>query len=273
MALQNKSRLFVKSKNLKNITIPILFFLTFFLVFFNKTDYYILEKFKTHSLDYIIPTAKIIAYPVNYAKKTINNITNLRLIEKENIRLREELIRLKKWQKLAIKNISENEAYKKLLNSTSNDLNIIKTASVIQHSPEFFMKSIIVNAGNNYQIDKNLAVINERGLVGKTITITNKNTKILLITDKNSSVPVKSYNREFFAILKGSNDGKYLESSFIKDKSKPMIGDILVTSGSANIFPENILVGKVVKIKNDKIITLPFVDTKNIKFVQILKKN
>ena len=72
MALQNKSRLFVKSKNLKNITIPILFVLTFFLIFFNKTDYYIVEKFKTHSLDYIIPTAKIIAYPVNFAKKTRN---------------------------------------------------------------------------------------------------------------------------------------------------------------------------------------------------------
>ena len=270
MPLQNKSRLFVKSKNL---TIPLLFILTFLLVFFNKADYFVIQKLKTSGLDFIVPTAKIISYPINFTKKTISNVNNLRLIERENIRLKEEIIRLKKWQKLAIKNINENEAYKKLLNSTSNDLNIIKTASVIQYSPEFYMKSIIINAGFDHQINNNVAVINERGLVGKTILVTNKNSKVLLITDQNSSVPVKSYNRDFYAVIKGSVDGKFLISSFVKDNSRPLIGDILVTSGSAGIFPENILVGKVVGVLNDQIIALPFVDTKNIEFVQIINTN
>ena len=110
-------------------------------------------------------------------------------------------------------------------------------------------------------------------LVGKIIFVTKNNSKILLINDQNSSVPVQSVSGNFFAIMKGSSDGKYLESSFIKDNKKPLLGDILVTSGRANIYPYNILVGKIIKITEEKIIALPFVDTKNLEFLQIVKNN
>ena len=54
---------------------------------------------------------------------------------------------------------------------------------------------------------------------------------------------------------------------------KPKIGDLLVTSGRANIYPKNILVGKVIRVSSKKITALPYVDTKKIEFVQIIKKN
>ena len=55
-------------------------------------------------------------------------------------------------------------------------------------------------------------------------------------------------NKDFFAIMSGTSEGKYLISSFIKDDKMPNIGDILVTSGNANIYPKDILVGKIVSI-------------------------
>ena len=77
-------------------------------------------------------------------------------------------------------------------------------------------------------------------------------------------------NQNFFAIMKGSKNGKYLISAFIKDDKMPKIGDILVTSGNTNIFPKDILVGKIVDITDKKIIALPFVDLKNLEFVQVI---
>ena len=273
MKLKNKSRLFVKSKNIKNITIPFLFILTFLLVLFNKTDYFLVNKMKSTSIDVVNPISKAIYYPIQLSINTLDLINNLRLAEKENIKLKEEVIRLKKWQRLALININENKAYKKLLNSTSNNVNIIKTASIVNHSPKIYTRSVLINAGYNHNIEKNFIAINERGLVGKVIFVTKNNSKILLINDQNSSVPVQSVSGNFFAIMKGSSDGHYLESSFIKDNKKPLVGDILVTSGRANIYPYNILVGKIIKITDEKIIALPFVDTKNIKFLQIVKNN
>ena len=195
----------------------------------------------------------------------------MRFVKKENLRLKEEIIRLKKWQTLAIKNSRENNAFKKLLNSTSINSNVIKTAAVISQSPNIYAKIITINAGQQNNIEVDFAAVNERGLVGKVLLVSNNNSKILLINDQNSSIPVKLINKDFFAIMNGTPDGKYLISSFIKDDKMPKIGDILVTSGNANVYPKDILVGKIVSIIDNNILALPFVNFQNIEFVQIIK--
>ena len=172
MSLNNKNKLFAKTKNIKTIIVPLLFFFTFLLVFFNKTDYFLIDKMKSTGVNIVNPISKFVSYPVNFVFNTASYITELRIAQKENIKLKEEIIRLKKWQILALKNSRENEAYKKLLNSTTNELNILKTTSVVHYSPTLYLKSIMINAGHDHQIKNNLAVINERGLVGKTILVT-----------------------------------------------------------------------------------------------------
>ena len=72
------------------------------------------------------------------------------------------------------------------------------------------------------------------------------------------------------AIIKGTADGKYLTSTFIKDEKKLKIGDVLLTSGNARIFPSEILVGKVIKISEDGFLALPYVDFNNLEFVQVI---
>jgi len=105
MKVNNKSRLFVKSKNIKNIAIPFLFIFTFLLVLFNKADYFLVNKMKSTSIDVVNPISKVIFYPIRLSINTIDQINDLRLVEKENIKLKEEVIRLKKWQRLALINI------------------------------------------------------------------------------------------------------------------------------------------------------------------------
>ena len=51
----------------------------------------------------------------------------------------------------------------------------------------------------------------------------------------------------------------------------PKIGDLLLTSGNAKIFPRDILVAKVIKINQDNFIALPYVDFNNLSYVQIVK--
>ena len=46
---------------------------------------------------------------------------------------------------------------------------------------------------------------------------------------------------------------------------------LLVTSGNAKIFPRDILVGKVIEVKEDHYIALPYVDFKNLNYVQVVK--
>ena len=115
-----------------------------------------------------------------------------------------------------------------------------------------------------------MSAINERGLIGKVIDTTANNSRIILLTDPNLSISVKSISDEVFSLLTGNGDGKYLVSSFVKENKMPRLGDIVVTSGTAQIFPADILVGKIAKVEKDRFYVLPFVDFNNIDYVQVV---
>ena len=106
--------------------------------------------------------------------------------------------------------------------------------------------------------------------MGKIISSSEKKSRIILINDQNSSVPVTTMSKNINAIIKGTIDGKYLTSSFMKEDIKPRIGEVLLTSGNAKIFPPNILVGKVIKVSEDSFLVLPYVDFNNLEFVQVV---
>ena len=115
-----------------------------------------------------------------------------------------------------------------------------------------------------------MSAINERGLIGKVVQTTPSNSRILLLTDPNMSVSVKTISDGSFSLLSGLGDDKFLVSSFVKNNKMPKIGDIVVTSGTAQIFPVDLLVGKIAKIEKDRFYVLPFVDFKNIDYLQIV---
>jgi len=261
----------IKKKSFKSSLLSFLFLLTFILILFNKTDYFLINKAKDFGIDFVSPATKIISSPVTITLDLVKRINNILFLERENLKLKEEIIRLKKWQILAIKNSRENRVFKKLLNSTSHKVDIIKTASVINQSNGRYSKLVTINAGADFKIKTDYAVINDRGLVGKIVYTTKKNSKILLINDPSSSIPVKTLSDNSYSILKGDVNGKYLISSFIKGEKLPRVGDLLVTSGNAKIFPRDILVAKVIKVNEDYYIALPYVDFNNLNFVQVVK--
>ena len=260
-----------KKKSIPSFLLPLLFLLTFFLIIFNKTDYFLIDKIKGYGVDYLLPVTKVISSPVTTISNISLRIQNIQYLENENLQLKEEIIRLKKWQTLAIKNSRENRVFKKLLNSTSHQVDIIKTASVINQTPGIYTNQVTINAGLNYNIVNDLAVINEKGLVGKTILSTNSNSKVLLINDSSSSVPVKTLSDNSYSMLTGSADGKFLISSHTQNNQLPRLGDLLVTSGNAKIFPRDILVAKVIKVNADHYIALPYVDFNNLNYLQVVK--
>jgi len=270
MFYRKRIRYLAKTKNLGKVYLSILFILTFLLILFNKTDYFIVNKIKSISTDFLNPISNFIAFPINTTTQAIYKINEIRFLKQDNLKLKEEIKRLKKWQILAIKNQRENNAYKKLLNSTSNNINIVKTTTIISQTPDLYSKSIFIKAGTENGVLEDLAVINERGLVGKVIFSSKNSSRVLLINDQNSSVPVTIISKNFNAIIKGSTNGKYLTSSFLKDEEKPKVGDVLLTSGNAKIFPPDILVGKVIEVSEDSFLALSYVDFNDLEFVQII---
>ena len=268
---EKKINILVKKKNYNNFFLSFVLILTFILVLFNKTDSLIINKVKGVSLDYVSPITSYISSPITILNNISSRVKFIKNINIENRKLKEEVLRLKKWQTLAIRNSRENRVFKKLLNSTSHNIDIIKTASVINQSDNLYSKLITINAGLDYKVTKNMAVINEKGLVGKTIFSSKNNSRVLMINDPSMSIPVKTLSDRSFSILEGTSNGKFLKSAFIKDSELPNVGDLLVTSGNAKVFPRDILVARVIDVKDDYFIALPYVDFNNLNYVQVVQ--
>ena len=271
MALSFKVKAISRSNFLKNLFISAIFLLSFVLVFFSKSDYFLLNKFKSISNSYLHPITSFLVAPIKIASKFQTQFYEFRNLRFENNILKEEIMRLKKWQALAIHNNSENKVLKKLLNSTDKNLTLVKTASLISRNDFMFSKMIKINAGLKDGILNDMAVVNYRGLLGRTVDTSVSSSRVLLLTDPNSSIAVKTISNKNYSLLQGSEDGIHLVSSFNKDEKLPKIGDLVVTSGSAQIFPSNILVGKIVRVTKEKFYVLPFVDFKKIDYVQVVE--
>ena len=270
MAPKFQIKVFQISTFVKNLTIISIVTLSFLLVFFSKSDLYVINGIKNISTSVIIPITRVISAPVNAVSNLVDEYNQIRSLKFENKLLQEEIIRLKKWQTLAIQNSRENKVLKKLLNATDNNLTLVKTASLINRNDTIYSKLINLNAGYEESIKINMSAINERGLIGKVIDTTSYNSRVILLTDPNLSISVKSVSDGIFSLLTGHGDGKYLVSSFVKENKMPRLGDIVVTSGTAQIFPVDLLVGKVAKVEKNRFFVLPFVDFKNIDYVQIV---
>ena len=121
MLYKFKIKSITKNKVLRNTSVTLLFIFSFFIIFFSKTDYILVNKIKSISNEYINPLTKVVSLPVTLTSNAINRIEEFKILKSENTKLKEEILRLKKWQILAIQNSRENKVLKKLLNASDNN--------------------------------------------------------------------------------------------------------------------------------------------------------
>ena len=140
MAPKFRIKVFQISSFIKNFTIVSIVTLSFLLVFFSKSDLYLINGLKNISSSIIIPITRIISLPINTFSNFVDEYKQFRSLKFENKILQEEIIRLKKWQTLAIQNSRENRVLKKLLNATDNNLTLVKTASLINRNDTIYTK-------------------------------------------------------------------------------------------------------------------------------------
>jgi rod shape-determining protein MreC len=101
---------------------------------------------------------------------------------------------------------------------------------------------LVAKGGENIGIEAGLAVIGTNGLIGRVISSGQQSSRILLLTDFNSNIPVVALASDVHAILAGRNNASP-ELQFIPRKAELKDGDLLVTSGRGGRIPIGLPVG------------------------------
>lgn len=201
---------------------------------------------------------RAISAPVRWVENGVDSVHNLFTTYSENERLKEKI---DSYDEVALKNKNyqkEIEALKKELELNQTLASYEKvTANVITRSPDTWQDMLIVDKGSKDGIEVDMAVMSQKGLIGRVIEVNNASSKLELLTSSNESsnhfpVRVSSSSGEAFGLLKNYDEKtQALVVTQLTGDTNIKEGDVVQTSGLGGNSPANLPIGTVVKTKPD----------------------
>ncbi len=205
----------------------------------------------------------------------INNFKEFLLLKDENVRLSEENVLLKN-------KLNQRDVLEPLNNSKEIDtLNYHQkyryiSAKVINNNYRKNNNYLTINKGKSNLIKSDLGVINSKGIIGITKSVSNKYATVLSILNVNSRINVKLLKSNHYGSLSWNNKNyNIVQLLDLQIQASIKIGDTIITGGKSTIFPEGIPVGTIkdFKTKNnnyDFINISLFNDMSSIGFVEVI---
>jgi rod shape-determining protein MreC len=142
------------------------------------------------------------------------------------------------------------------------------TARVMATSSGPFVRSAMINAGTAENLKGGYPVLAGNGLAARVVAVGSGVSRLLLITDADSRIPVFVGAQAARAILAGDN-GPSPRLLFLATDVTIKAGDEVVTSGIGGLFPRGLRIGTVAGSGNQPIVAL-HADLDRLEYVSIL---
>ena len=237
----SKIKSFKSGKNVNYILV----LLCLTLVFLGKLDLIAVRNIKAFLSDFLAPVTYALNKPVKEIAGVFEDVKSAGSLREENIRLKSEVRKLRVINSKSSSQELELLELRELLKVLPERKNQIITGRAIAPGG-IFANTLLINAGKNYGIKIGQPAISSLGLVGYVVNVGMKTSRVLLIIDINSMIPVYLTNSNWPAVVQGQN-GKLLKIKFLSSKAIPIEGEVIQTSGHGARLPSGINVGKVLK--------------------------
>ncbi len=163
----------------------------------------------------------------------------------------------------------ENERLKALLTLSESDSKPVAFARLIASTSSSTRRFATLSAGADKGITVGMSVRSPLGLVGRVLEVGSKTSRVLLITDTESSVPVRRASDRVQAYANGLGDGTLRIRLAATGMNPLRKGDAIVTSGSGGLYRPNEAVAVVVALLPDGAIARPLSDPGMTEYVAI----
>ncbi len=121
-------------------------------------------------------------------------------------------------------------------------------ARVISREPSNLKSYLTLDVGLEEQVERNMPVVTDRGLVGRISEVGNGWSRVLLITDVSSSVNSLTQSTRAAGLIQGQVDGSLVMRD-IPQADTVSVGDTVFTSGLGGNFPRQILIGQITEVE------------------------
>jgi len=234
---------FLKKENKQRFSLIFLIFFSIIFLTLGRFNFKAIDYLKISIKEVVYRSSFIISVPENYAKNIYFKIQEHFNLYNEYSDLKSEVTILKSQKTVNDFVVNENKRLKKIIDDyVTNSEEILAKVLIDKDSP--FLRSLIINKGSKDNIKLGMSVLDGHYLVGKVVEVNYLSSRILLLSDLNSKIPVIIEPGGIQSILSGTgkHDGiiQYLKENYnIKPES------LIYTSGSGGLFKAGIPIGKV----------------------------
>lgn len=145
----------------------------------------------------------------------------------------------------------ENRRLKALLDLQQEEPKPVTMARLISSTAASTRRIAVLSAGSGQGVTAGMPVRSPLGLVGRVLEVGHSTSRVLLITDTDSIVPVRRSGDGLPAFLQGRADGT-VQVKLINLGINPLkVGDTFVTSGSGGLYRPGIAIGSVASVLRD----------------------
>ena len=167
----------------------------------------------------------------------------------DNAVLHERLLRAEVDLQLLQAQIAEDKALRQLLHVQSSSLPLSLVARVVGSQGEPYVSHYTLNKGSQEGVHIGAPVVGEQGVLGQVIAVSAHESQAMLLTEKRSAIPVKNARTGWTGVAQGTGQGTLQLRHVLQAGTSFHVGDKLVTSGFAHVFPAGLPVATLVAIK------------------------
>ncbi|HAX90818.1 MAG TPA: rod shape-determining protein MreC [Rhodospirillaceae bacterium] len=257
---------------LHRFSFALFFTLSLGLLVLGHTRPAVMDRARARFVDTVSPVLDVVARPLAMVDTMTARVQSYRSLLEENARLRTENAALVRWQNAALALENENKELRALLNYKPEPSLAFVTARVIADTGGGFLRSLIITAGSVDGVREGMAAMAGEALIGRVVEVGDWTSRVLLITDMSSRLPVVLMGTGEHAILSGDNTARP-KLLYLPQESDVRIGTRVMTSGHGGIFPPNVPVGVVTAHENGAFEVTPMASMGRMNQIRLIDFN
>ena len=234
---------FLKKSTQQKFSLLTLATISIFIIVLSSLDFKAVKYLKAAISEIVYRSSFVVSIPENIAKSAFTEVVEYTTYFNSFKKIRMELESLKSDYVSNEIIQYENKELKELINDYVSSSDKILAKIIVDHDSPF-LKSIIINKGSKDNIKIGTNVYDQSYLVGRVIEVNYKTSRVLLLSDLNSNVPVTIAPQNIQAIVTGSGSD-YGQIKYIKSGLTENLVDesIVYTSGTGAIFKSGVPIG------------------------------
>ncbi|MDC1098941.1 rod shape-determining protein MreC [Candidatus Pelagibacter ubique] len=260
---------FLKKGTQQRFSLLSLIFFSIVFLILGSFNFKIINYVKAGIKEVVYRSSFIVSMPENLLKDSYLTIQNHKKLYKENEKINSELEILKAKDLLNEFIISENQRLKNIVDDHLFKSDTI-IAKVLSDKSSPYLRSIIINKGSKHKINLGMVVIDGEYLVGKIVEVNYSSSRVLLLSDLNSKIPVLVEPNTVISILSGTGKD-YGIIQYSKKYEDIKNESVIYTSGAGSLFKAGIPIGRmnINNLSDEKKVEF-FSDFSQLKFVKVV---